>query len=166
MRKYLADEIGDEYKNWKNGNIVLINAPTGSGKTTFIIEKFLARELNQGRKILYLVNRKILKEQLRMEIEINANKILIAANSLQKTISDLIWICTYQEIEQWILRGEENYLNQFDTVVYDEAHYFYADSNFNTHTQLSFDCLLAYFNLKLQIFMSATIDNVQLFLNP
>ena len=58
MRKYLADEIGDEYKNWKNGNIVLINAPTGSGKTTFIIEKFLARELNQGRKILYLVNRK------------------------------------------------------------------------------------------------------------
>lgn len=164
MRKYLADEIGDEYKNWKNGNIVLINAPTGSGKTTFIIEKFLARELNQGRKILYLVNRKILKEQLQMEIEIKANKILIAANSLQKTISDLIWISTYQEIEQWILRGEEYYLNQFDTVVYDEAHYFYADSNFNTHTQLSFDCLLAYFNLKLQIFMSATIDNVQLFI--
>ena len=164
MRKYLADEIGDEYKNWKNGNIVLINAPTGSGKTTFIIEKFLARELNQGRKILYLVNRKILKRKLRMEIEINANKILIAANSLQKTISDIIWISTYQEIEQWILRGEEYYLNQFDTVVYDEAHYFYADSNFNTHTQLSFDCLLAYFNLKLQIFMSATIDNVQLFI--
>lgn len=164
MRKYLADEIGDEYKNWKNGNIVLINAPTGSGKTTFIIEKFLARELNQGRKILYLVNRKILREQLEMEIEINANKILIAANSLQKTISDMIWISTYQEIEQWILRGEENYLNQFDTVVYDEAHYFYADSNFNTHTQLSFDCLLTYFNLKLQIFMSATIDNVQLFI--
>lgn len=161
---FLADKIGEEYKKWKNGDLIIINAPTGRGKTTFITEKFLPYSSEQGKKILYLVNRKILREQIQIEIENNVNKFLTKPGLLTKITSDVIWVCTYQEIENWILQGRESILHQFDVVVYDEAHYFYADSNFNTKTQLSFDCLWEWFTCKLQIFMSATIDNVKNFI--
>ena len=37
----IADAIGNEYKKWGTGEIVFISAPIGSGKTTFILKKFI-----------------------------------------------------------------------------------------------------------------------------
>ena len=41
--KYIADSIGNDYKNWGAGEVVFISAPTGSGKTTFILKNFLCK---------------------------------------------------------------------------------------------------------------------------
>ena len=46
-------------------------------------------------------------------------------------------------------------------MVYDECHYFYTDSTFNTYTELSYDCLTHIFDEKIQIFMSATMEKVK-----
>jgi flagellar biosynthesis GTPase FlhF len=46
--KYLADQIGEEYKNWKDDDIVLITAPTGIGKTTFILKILLPYIMQKG----------------------------------------------------------------------------------------------------------------------
>lgn len=55
-----------------------------------------------------------------------------------------------------------NRFQKYDLVVYDECHYFYSDSNFNTYTQLSFDCLMNTLGYNtIQIFMSATIEKVK-----
>lgn len=32
MGKYVSEVIGDNYKNWEMNQIILIEAPTGSGK--------------------------------------------------------------------------------------------------------------------------------------
>lgn len=60
---YVTDVIGETYKQWKTG-VVLINAGTGTGKTTFVV-----KELNEwaeitGTKILYLCNRSALRSQV------------------------------------------------------------------------------------------------------
>lgn len=80
---------------------------------------------------------------------------------------------TYQALEQ---RMSEIYFNQqegqvkargysaltcyekFEYVVCDECHYFLADSNYNTNTEVSFRWIQDTFNSKVRIFMSATID--------
>ena len=37
--QYIEEKIGDDYLKWDNTDIILINAPTGSGKTQFCLHK-------------------------------------------------------------------------------------------------------------------------------
>ena len=69
-KMFLENSIGDSYKDWKAGDCIFISAPTGSGKTYFILNKLLAylSSQPQKKKILYLVNRSILKQQVEKEI--------------------------------------------------------------------------------------------------
>lgn len=83
-------------------------------------------------------------------------------------LDDFITITTYQSIEQRLKSNEPyneiRWIEKFDYVVCDECHYFLNDSNFNTYTELSFDCIRTHFNFKIQIYMSATIDNTVYFI--
>lgn len=51
-KKYLADQIGEEYKSWKEGELIFIQAPTGTGKSYFILNvlrhTFASILLNNG----------------------------------------------------------------------------------------------------------------------
>lgn len=63
-KKYINEIVGDDYKKWESGDSVFLSAPTGSGKTTFVLKTLLPYCARNGIKILYLVNRKALKTQL------------------------------------------------------------------------------------------------------
>ena len=39
--EYISDKIGEQYKEWKQNDRVYITAPTGSGKTQFILKVLL-----------------------------------------------------------------------------------------------------------------------------
>ena len=41
MGKFISDVIGEEFKEWKRGDIIILAAPTGCGKSTFVLEKLL-----------------------------------------------------------------------------------------------------------------------------
>ena len=58
-KKYLADQIGEEYKSWKEGELIFIQAPTGTGKSYFILNVLLDWAVLNRVSILYLVNRKV-----------------------------------------------------------------------------------------------------------
>ncbi len=159
---YISDWIGDDYKGWSHEKI-FITAPTGSGKTTFILKTFLQFCYITGKRILYMVNRNILKQQLESEVR------SIYADNL--SIQNHIQFATYQEIENDILNAARlgtqmsgysplTSLREFDCVICDEAHYFLSDSNFNPNTILSLSWLLDMYDAKLMIFMSATIDRL------
>lgn len=64
---YLSDVIGEEYKKWKNG-FIFFSASTGCGKTRFIIDKLVPYAQEKHAKILLLVNRVLLKEQISEEL--------------------------------------------------------------------------------------------------
>lgn len=64
--KRVSEEIGESYKNWKEGNVILIDAQTGTGKTYFI-NSILAKKY-PNKKILYICNRVNLKRQIKKEL--------------------------------------------------------------------------------------------------
>lgn len=160
---FLSEEIKESYQSWENGDIVLITAPTGSGKSYFILHILLEWAVLHGQKILYLVNRKILKKQLECDVETVRNSI-ISKFGRPILMKDHIEIKTYQSIEQAILNNQFEVLNklkEYSYVIYDECHYFYNDANFNTYTELSYDCMRTLFNDKIQVFMSATMNAME-----
>ena len=161
---YIADEIGSAYENWESGDCIFISSHTGSGKTHFILKTLLPFFAEKDKKILYLVNRRILKEQLEGELK-----------NVSSKYAENIMIETYQTIETCIVNNEDGdqtgrqnygfngmkrYMENF-CVVCDECHYFLADSNYNTNTALSFRFVQEYFLSKIRIFISATISDIK-----
>lgn len=158
---YIADKIKEDYRTWKlepedlgKPDTIFISAPTGSGKTTFVFDVFLPYLAKRKKRLLYLVNRAILKKQLEERI--------CSLPYEQKSIID---VKLYQTIEtecssQYGGYYYQQYSQKYDCVVCDEAHYFLADSNYNTNTIISYNFVRDIFRGKLRIYMSATIKEI------
>ena len=158
---YVTDVIGETYKHWQTG-VVLINAGTGTGKTTFVVKTLNEWAEITGTKILYLCNRRALKSQVIEQAE---------AEQKAKTLDDdapndsageeHLDIWTYQALEKMKLYYPEklnHFLWQYRYIVADEAHYFMFDAQFNHDTVVSYDALKALWEHKIVIYMSATAD--------
>lgn len=177
-RTTVSAKIGEEYKDWKEGDIILISAPTGSGKSYFIfhvlldyvIDLFLEKQIYLP--IYYFVNRRILKDQLLEELK---HKIQPLQGRKKEGIrvKDFIKIETYQNIENQCKKPnpftlfrtleyrQNRYTQRYAFTVYDECHYFLSDSIYNTSTQLSFWNLTVASDKNIQIYMSATIKDIK-----
>lgn len=145
----IANSIESEYEQWDNGDIVLISAPTGSGKTYFILHVYLRYAIQKNYRILYLVNRRILKEQIERDIE-----------TYSINIRPFIDVVTYQTLEQSIRDNTAQRFTYYNIVVADEAHYFLSDVTFNTSTQLSYNWIEGEYREKIRIYILATLDNL------
>lgn len=72
----VTEAIGDRFKNWEPETPVLIDAPTGSGKTTFVCKKLipslysmsLIPTLNEYRTLLLVSNRAALVRQQKQKV--------------------------------------------------------------------------------------------------
>ena len=158
---YVTDVIEETYKHWQTG-VVLINAGTGTGKTTFVVKTLNEWAEITGTKILYLCNRRALKSQVIEQAE---------AEQKAKTLDDdapddsageeHLDIWTYQALEKMKLYYPEklnHFLRQYRYIVADEAHYFMFDAQFNHDTVVSYDALKALWDQRIVIYMSATAD--------
>lgn len=118
-----------------------------------------------GKKILYLVNRRILKEQIREMVSDLPHKYYVAIRvelyqKIEKDIKESVGSSTNVPASfGFDYSGLEN-VSDYDCVVCDECHYFLADSNYNTNT-FSFRWIQDVFREKLCIFMSATIREMK-----
>ena len=195
---YIGDLIGEEYIEWEEysdtynvcydkpswddeerGSCIFISSATGSGKTHFILNKWLEYMMRRRKSILYLVNRSILKDDIKEKI---AEKKMEDPN-----ISNFIDVKLYQELENDLkgnekeaaknggegkkekdgahaYKGMETDSMKYDCVVCDECHYFLTDSNYNVDTSLSFRWVQDCFSHKVRIFMSATIDDIMAYI--
>lgn len=145
-KEYISDKISvSDIENWKYNDVILISAPTGRGKSTFIMDKLYGNAKKNNKKILLLSNRDILKKQFEKELEVREN-------------TEIIDIVNYQLIEDRILHNKDiSKFKDYDYIVADEAHYFFDDSSFNDTTDLSLEWILNQED-KTRIFMSATSD--------
>lgn len=171
---YISDLVGDAYKVWKNGRVVF-DAGTGTRKTSFIINQLLPWALERSEKekrrvkILLLCNRVSLKAQsvrkiMESGVGIDLSQCEDDTDDVDKLElnadnSRFIRVWTYQKIEYWHLRKPEwvqKWLGSYTYIVCDEAHYFFADADFNSTTELSFQCTEQLVPEKVVIYMSAT----------
>lgn len=124
-RKYLSDIIGEAYREWRGADMILVTAPTGSGKSYFVLHVLLKHALEKNMRILYLVNRRILKKQLQNELDNSVSREMYSYFGHPVVLSGNIKIMTYHSVEK---RLQENAaqisheLKQYDYVVYDECH--------------------------------------------
>nr|DAL75872.1 MAG TPA: SF2-N [Caudoviricetes sp.] len=153
MEKVWVSDIisNDEIAKWEPGDIVTIRAKTGDGKSFFVKNKLYEYAKAHGEKILLLLHRENTINQFQYEVD-------------RESKDDTIDIRTYQFYEQLLLYGRETNLSQYKYIVVDEAHYFVSDSAFNNRTDLSFEAVLQQ-NNSVRIFMSATIDDIQSYIN-
>lgn len=172
-KKWLSNGIGDTYTKWYNKSdariesrkplstpsIVLINSPTGTGKTTFIIDKLIPYASDNLRNILYFGNRIALGEQLKMAskdkfFEVRCKSESVGNEFIYNDFNNRITILNYQSFSKYTeeyLRGLNPYY-----VIFDEAHYFIDDSLFNINTYRNFKDLLKIYSDSELIFMTAT----------
>ena len=64
----LRDVLAPEVPYWKPQTPVMIEAPTGSGKSTFVYQELIPRCLHRGGHLLLLSNRVALSYHQKMEI--------------------------------------------------------------------------------------------------
>lgn len=158
---YVTDVIGETYKQWQTG-VVLINAGTGTGKTTFVVKQLNEWAEITSTKILYLCNRRVLKSQVVEQAEAEQKAKTLNDDAPDDDIGEEhldIW--TYQALEKMKLYHPEEldaFLQQYKYIVADEAHYFMFDAQFNHDTVGSYDALKALWDQKIVIYMSATAD--------
>lgn len=82
LNQYLNIEF-NEYKQWGPMDMIVISAPTGAGKTHFILNKLLPYAKKKYRKIIYFTNRKALKDQLLRELSLEDRKAIDVFNYQQ-----------------------------------------------------------------------------------
>lgn len=163
---FFREMIGEEFIQWKEGQVIIIETPTGSGKSTFFETVFKDYCLLLGKRILFLTNRILLREQM-----IRRQDRRIWAQAMEeRPLWQHYWksedgnfvIATYQEVESAFLYHnvqKMNYYSSFDVAIADECHYFITDANFNTNTIVSFGFLLSTYRNRQLIFLSATMEN-------
>ena len=84
-KKYVADYVSDDYKEWCNERIKL-DAGTGKGKTYFCLQVLGTYAKGKERNILYLCNRVPLREEKGEIVE-------------RLLLDGVITVKTYQAIE-------------------------------------------------------------------
>lgn len=159
---YLDSFINDdEIRSWELGETIVINAPTGAGKTAFVLRRLLPQAIQQGRSILYLCNRRILREQVGEDANSVFREIFGQEYKLTEEEAAAIQVVTYQHYER-SHRFPENTGRDVLYYVYDEAHYFLNDATFNSGTQFWLDKIPV--SMGINIFMTATLEPLKWFL--
>lgn len=153
-KKYLTDLLGDAYTEWE-GRKILINAPTGMGKTTFVLRVLLYYFRRKRKKVLILGNRVLLGMQYWSS--------LLEQFVEYRDIEESVTVMTYQQLEEKVKSGAiEGVFNEYAAIVCDECHFFYADADFNNYgTFVLLQAIARAGATKTMIFLSATMDEVK-----
>lgn len=171
----VSDRIGEAYKNWGPKKPIVIHAPTGSGKTYFILNVLLPYIHRLGKKMVYLCNRSALRQQVKHKL---------STDLAQPQMGNSIITYNYHQLAALDLRPhndpppkqtaservrweEGREIAAADYYIFDEAHFFLSDAGFNLQIN---DCLKRIQTIQdrnpnaIWIYMTATIPYLWLYL--
>ena len=157
-KKFFSEVVGRDYQKWGMGARVIIDAPTGCGKTFWVTSDLLPWALKMGMSILLCVNRELLEKQIVNEL---CKKFCIPPCVMEKTACAEfpgISVTTYQAIQKRMKQGQ-SFPKEYEFVVFDEIHYLLMDSEFNADIQFLSEAIPQMTGM-IKIFISATIEEV------
>lgn len=168
IKIFLTELIGGEFKVWGGCDDIFIETPTGSGKTTFVLQVLSNYAMEQGKEVLLIVNRKILKNQIKQELAKEHVMENVSSEELAY-VSEFagITIVSYQELQEELKRKSEFlctlFASRYMYIVFDECHFFLQDATFNRDIEYLVRVIPLRRNAA-KIFLSATMDEVKPFL--
>ncbi len=151
----LLKQRGCSVKKWaEEKKLIVLEAPTGSGKTYFACDFLQKICLENNTTLALIVNRKILKLQLEEK-----NKRFMLENYID---TSPLRIFTYQSLEQDNEKAEKTikYLEECEYVIADEGHYYCSDPLFNPSAEKSLEYLVKLIGKVCIIFLTATPKNL------
>jgi len=170
---FVSDIIGDDYKDLKKGDVVIIDSQTGTGKNYFV-ENFLIPWISP-KKLLYISNRTNLKREIKIRL-LNEYGIEIPRtpegevdlDKLDKKIKTIgnVTVSSYHALQHSSLnvmyKGKYFDLSKYDCIVLDECHFPLTDSGFNNLCYLTYSRLFTkqYSNI-IKVFMSGTMEEIR-----
>lgn len=166
-RQEKSDE--QEEKRWdmstKFPQPILINAPTGAGKTTFILDELVPFAQKRGRSILLLSNRHALNMQTRDILSKSVDSPAFSSNAIGAISGyDNLVVETYQSIDKTISKLKSDSAQKkfsLGYIVLDEIHFLASDALFNAQTSYIFTRILDTFPTCQRIYLSATPEEVK-----
>ncbi len=175
---YVSEAIGEEYKEWKNGDFVFIDAPTGTGKTTFIYDKIIVKALEDNVNVLLVSNRIALSMQQKRKIYdiINEHKPEALGTLKKDKISKNtiligpVCVITYQSLYGYFsstrFKPDESgakkrrefldWCSKIRYAVFDEIHFLYSDAEFNNFCGYLVNYIPFVFKQFIRIYITAT----------
>lgn len=164
---FLKERIQLDYKYWEGGEIFL-EAQTGTGKTSFVLDVLVPYAMEKGKEVLFLSNRFLLKKQIKCKVA-RKQGLPIEEYELVEEVEEFdgITIMTYQKLQKKcqhlnVLLYAEEIKKRYFYIVYDEAHYILQDATFNPEILYLLVFVKAYCGT--EIFLSATMDELTEFL--
>lgn len=168
IKIFLEEFIEEEYRDWGGCDDIFIETPTGSGKTTFVLQVLSKYAMEQGKEVLLIVNRKILKNQIKQEVaKEHGMKNVLSEELAYINEFEGITIVSYQELQEELKCKPELlctfFASRYMCIVFDECHYFLQDATFNRDIERLVRVIPQRRNAT-KIFLSATMDEVRPFL--
>jgi len=161
---WVSDELREEMKTWDCTRLglkppVLINAPTGLGKNTFVLNCLAGYAAGQNRYVLLLSNRYTLNSQQKNILSNRAGHPRFGSSTISnvKIFGNVIPLL-YHEVP-YVLPVLRKY--SIGYVVFDEVHFFCSDATFNVETSAIYKQILQSFSRQTRIYMSATPGDVK-----
>ena len=141
---------------------ILINAPTGSGKSTFVMRDLAEKAKQCGKYILLLSNRTTLALQQKHNLNQHSRGAPFGSMVLHGLNQfDNVLVYTYHSVEQFFSDQNLVRTHPIAAVVFDEVHFFSSDATFNPYTARIFTSVLAQCRGCHRIYMSATPEDVR-----
>ena len=173
MKSSCLAALTPEIIKWTSAVPVVISAPTGAGKTTWVCGDLTRTVALYGKKTLLLVNRTALTLQIARNLlekiyfdkaekyyaaeRDRMPKALVENKNSWYDFGSII-VMTLQKFAD--METKSFLFNNIGAVVVDEAHFFMADALFNAETGNAFDKIFSTFYNSLKIFISATPQNI------
>lgn len=153
--------LSEEVKYWSSRDPTIVQAPTGTGKTTFVYKVLIPEALRLGKNVLILSNRIALSAQQKdtiMDIISSPLKGRLTAKGIRETEDfGAVRVITYHRLPA-LLNDLKNkaWLHDVLFVVADEAHFFVADSRFNEKCGYYLKLLTSKFQNAIRVYLTAT----------
>lgn len=167
--RWLVNGIQEDYKNWlprgverhQKASRIFIESPTGTGKSSFVLDKLFPFAAEKNYNILYLANRSALNQQIKnaaaRKLEVKGKIKKDEATFYLPGSFCCLTVINYQAISLNPM-ALKMFLSNYTYIVFDEAHFFIEDSLFNAKTGLLLKSVLNESPDAVWIFLSATLD--------
>lgn len=159
--KNVIEGLKNEMDTLSYRNPIIIDAGTGEGKTTWFYEECIPRALNAKKNVLILSNRIALSHQQKlkiMEITNSPKQGCLTEKGIKQDFDfGNVRVITYHKLPEF-MKNESNksWISNLMYVVFDEAHFFVADSQFNDMCDYYLKIATSRFCHAIRIYMTAT----------
>lgn len=156
----VVEVLAPEVDYWTARDPTLICAPTGMGKTTLACEVLLPRALEQGKNVLFVVNRVALATQLKLRImdlvDPSLKDCLTETGVRMREQFGRVCVVTYHRLGAFVSEpSNQTWINNLLYVIADEIHIITSDY-FNDQCGYYLRLLTSKFQHAVRIYMTAT----------